>query len=106
MHRVAATGLYLAITLLAVGGPHADSAVSEAADPTVPTFELATFGGEAYSDKSLQGQPTLRCFGLPGATSANENSRCLNNSIENPSPRNCVCFPSVLLTRERMSKRL
>jgi hypothetical protein len=28
-------------------------ALSEAADSTIPGFELMTFGGEAYSNKSL-----------------------------------------------------
>ena len=65
MHRVAATGLYLAITLFLVGSHHADMAVSEAADSTIPSFELVTFGGEAYSDKTLQGQPILLVFWAP-----------------------------------------
>jgi len=59
MYRVTAAGLYLTITLSMVGGHHTDMALSEAADSTIPPFELVSFGGEAYSDKSLQGQPTL-----------------------------------------------
>ena len=65
MHRVPATGLYLAITLLLVGSHHADRAVSEAADSTIPSFELVTLDGEAYSDQSLEGQPTLLVFWAP-----------------------------------------
>jgi thiol-disulfide isomerase/thioredoxin len=65
MYRVTAAGLYLTITLSMVLGHHTDMALSEAADSTIPTFELVTFGGEAYSDKSLQGQPTLLVFWAP-----------------------------------------
>ena len=65
MYRVTAAGLYLTITLSMVGGHHTDMALSEAADSTIPPFELVSFGGEAYSDKSLQGQPTLLVFWAP-----------------------------------------
>jgi len=65
VHRIAAAGLYLTITFLVVGVHHTKMAVSEAADPTVPSFDLVTLGGEAYSDKSLQGQPTLLVFWAP-----------------------------------------
>jgi thiol-disulfide isomerase/thioredoxin len=65
MSRVTAAGLYLTITLVMVVGHRADMAVSEAADSMVPNFELVTFGGETYSDKSLRGQPTLLVFWAP-----------------------------------------
>ena len=65
MSRVTAAGLYLTITLSMVVDHHADMALSEAADSTVPSFELVTFGGEVYSDKSLPGQPTLLMFWAP-----------------------------------------
>jgi thiol-disulfide isomerase/thioredoxin len=65
MYRISAAGLYLTITLSMVVGYHADMPLSEAADSTIPSFELVTFGGEAYSDKSLQGQPTLLVFWAP-----------------------------------------
>ena len=65
MYRVSAAGLYLTITLSMGVGHHADMALSEAAGSTVPGFELVTFGGEAYSEKSLQGQPTLLVFWAP-----------------------------------------
>jgi thiol-disulfide isomerase/thioredoxin len=65
MYRVTAASLYLTIILSMVVAQHADLPLSEAADSTIPTFELVTFGGEAYSDKSLQGQPTLLVFWAP-----------------------------------------
>src|SRR5206468_12458037 len=58
-------GLYLTIILSMVVGHHAEPALLEAADSTMPSFELVTFGGEAYSDKSLQSQPTLLVFWAP-----------------------------------------
>jgi thiol-disulfide isomerase/thioredoxin len=65
MYRISAAGLYLTITLSMVVGHHGDMPLSEAADSTIPSFELVTFGGEVYSDKSLQGQPTLLVFWAP-----------------------------------------
>jgi thiol-disulfide isomerase/thioredoxin len=63
-YRVTAA-IYLTIILSMVVGHHAQLALSESADSTIPSFELVTFGGEAYSDKSLQGQPTLLVFWAP-----------------------------------------
>ncbi len=65
MHRATAAGLYLVITLFVVAGDDAATALSEAADSALPSFELVTFGGEVYSDKLLQGQPTLLVFWAP-----------------------------------------
>lgn len=65
MQRVAAVGLFLTITLLTVSGSHADRLASEAADSTIPSFELVTFGGEVFTDKTLRGQPTLLVFWAP-----------------------------------------
>lgn len=65
MRRATAAGLYVVISLLIVVDHHVDTALSEAADSIVPSFELVTFGGEAYSDKSLQGKPTLLVFWAP-----------------------------------------
>jgi thiol-disulfide isomerase/thioredoxin len=65
MYRVTAAGLYLTITLSMVVGHQAGLTLSEAADSTIPSFELVTFGGEVYSDKSLQDQPTLLVFWAP-----------------------------------------
>lgn len=65
MFRIAATGLSLVITLLMVNGPHTDTLVSEAADSTIPSFELVTFGGEVFTEKALQGEPTLLVFWAP-----------------------------------------
>jgi thiol-disulfide isomerase/thioredoxin len=53
--RVIGAGLFaLAIT---VQGPGA-----QAIDATAPAFDLVTLGGEAYSNKSLKGQPALLMF--------------------------------------------
>lgn len=65
MHRATAAGLYLVITLFVVASDDAATALSEAADSALPSFELVTFGGEAYSDKLLQGHPTLLVFWAP-----------------------------------------
>ena len=65
MYPVTAAGLSLTIALSMVVGHHAAPALSEAADPRIPSFELVTLGGEAYSDRSLQGQPTLLVFWAP-----------------------------------------
>lgn len=65
MQRVAAVGLFLTITLLTVSGSHAGRLFSEAADSTIPSFELVTFGGEVFTDKTLQGEPTLLVFWAP-----------------------------------------
>lgn len=65
MRRVAAAGLFLTITLLAVSGSHADRLASEATDSPIPSFELVTFGGEVFTDKTLQGEPTLLVFWTP-----------------------------------------
>jgi thiol-disulfide isomerase/thioredoxin len=56
------TGLLLALVLVTGQGQPAGI---EAADSTVPSFELVTFAGEAWSDKSLQGRPTLLVFWAP-----------------------------------------
>ena len=65
MHRVAVMGLYLTIALFTMVGRPAEIAVSEAADSTMPSFELVTLAGEAYSDQSLKGHPTLLVFWAP-----------------------------------------
>ena len=65
MHRATAAGLYLVITLFVVAGDDAATALSEAADSAMPSFELITFGGEVYGDKLLQGHPTLLVFWAP-----------------------------------------
>jgi thiol-disulfide isomerase/thioredoxin len=56
------TGFLLAFVLVTGPGQPAGVAV---ADSTVPSFELVTFSGEAWSDKSLQGRPTLLVFWAP-----------------------------------------
>lgn len=65
MHRATAAALHLTIILSMVVGHQAEPALLEATDSAIPSFELVTFGGEAYSDKSLQGQPTLLVFWAP-----------------------------------------
>jgi len=60
--RLKVTGLLLALVL--VTGPGQPAGIAVAAS-TVPSFELVTFAGEAWSDKSLQGQPTLLVFWAP-----------------------------------------
>ena len=65
MRRANAAGMFLAIMIFMVTGHHSDMTSSEAADLRMPSFELVTFSGEAYSDKSLRGQPTLLVFWAP-----------------------------------------
>jgi thiol-disulfide isomerase/thioredoxin len=65
MRRATAAGLFLAIMFFMVTGHHSDMASSEVADSPMPSFELVTFDGEAYSDKSLRGQPNLLVFWAP-----------------------------------------
>ena len=57
------TGLVLALVL--VTGPGRPANISAAANTAIPSFELVTFAGEAWSDKSLQGRPTLLVFWAP-----------------------------------------
>jgi len=65
MRRANAAGMFLAIMIFTVTGHYGHMTSSEAADLGMPSFELVTFGGEAYSDKSLRGQPTLLVFWAP-----------------------------------------
>ena len=65
MRRANAAGMFLAIMIFMVTGQDGQMTSSEAADLGMPSFELVTFGGEAYSDKSLRGQPTLLVFWAP-----------------------------------------
>ena len=62
MFRLTMTGFLLALVFVA--GPGQPTGVA-AADSMVPSFELVTFAGEAWSDKSLQGRPTLLVFWAP-----------------------------------------
>ena len=57
------TGLFLALVLVTGQGHHAG--IAAAANAAIPSFELVTFAGEAWSDKSLQGRPTLLVFWAP-----------------------------------------
>ena len=51
------------LCLIALPGPAELKA--EAAGSTAPSFELVTFGGEAYSKESLKGRPALLVFWAP-----------------------------------------
>lgn len=64
MSRLKMTGFLLAL-VLATGPGQPAGIEAAAADSTVPSFELVTFAGEAWSDKSLQGRPTLLVFWAP-----------------------------------------
>jgi thiol-disulfide isomerase/thioredoxin len=57
------TGLVLALVLIT--GPGQPANISAAANTAIPSFDLVTFAGEAWSDKSLQGRPTLLVFWAP-----------------------------------------
>ena len=50
--------------VMSVAGP-LSLATLTAAQHAVPAFELVTFSGEAYSNDSLRGQPTLLVFWTP-----------------------------------------
>src|SRR5574341_737925 len=63
MLRVMPAGALLALVLI-TGASH-PAGFATAADATVPSFELVTFAGAAWSDKSLKGQPTLLVFWAP-----------------------------------------
>jgi len=45
--------------------PRPAEIAAQAAGPSAPPFELVTFGGEAYSNESLKGRPTLLVFWAP-----------------------------------------
>ena len=51
------------VSLIALAGLTEPKA--EPAGSTAPSFELVTFGGEAYSKESLKGRPTLLVFWAP-----------------------------------------
>ena len=51
------------VCLIALSGPAELKA--ESAGSTAPSFELVTFGGEAYSKDSLKGRPTMLLFWAP-----------------------------------------
>ncbi len=63
MFRLTMTGFLLALVLAMEPGHPAS--LSAAANPAIPSFELVTFAGEAYSDKSLRGHPALLVFWAP-----------------------------------------
>jgi thiol-disulfide isomerase/thioredoxin len=56
--RVIGAGLFALV--ITVHGPGV-----QATDATAPTFDFVTLGGEAYSNKSLKGQPALLMFWAP-----------------------------------------
>jgi thiol-disulfide isomerase/thioredoxin len=106
MHRATAAGLYLVITLFVVAGDDAATALSEAADSALPSFELITFGGEVYGDKLLQGHPTLLVFWAPWCNVCQRELPLLEQFYRQSPQLSFVCFRSALLTREQMWKRL
>ena len=60
--RVRLAGFLLALAL--VTGPGHPAGLA-AANQAVPSFELVTFAGEAWSDMSLKGRPALLVFWAP-----------------------------------------
>ena len=60
MHWLSASILLCLIALPSLAELKAESTGS-----TAPSFEMVTFGGEAYSKESLKGRPTLLVFWAP-----------------------------------------
>lgn len=65
MRRMVAMSLSFVVTLLMVHGSRADMIVYAATNLTPPSFEVVTFDGQVFTDKTLQDEPTLLVFWAP-----------------------------------------
>jgi thiol-disulfide isomerase/thioredoxin len=57
-----------------------------AAGPASPSFDLVTFGGEAYSKESLKGQPALLIFWAPWCQVCQKELPLLSQFSQNEKP--------------------